>query len=153
MNSHIPHQMVPHAPDIPAIIWKWSIQYNMFSAVFNLLRSSKNQEMFKKHLCNQSSHYENLRMISIMLRKPSWKLIHFAVKNKKEDTGIWFYCLIFITESKVLPNLVLLSCCLLKLPTGKSMKNARYVFCGMQKYTSQTKATSNSKKAGSLSHY
>ena len=27
---------------------------------FNLLHSSKNQELFEKHLCNQSSHYVNM---------------------------------------------------------------------------------------------
>ena len=37
---------------------KCSIHYTSLSAMFNPLHSSTNQELFEKHLCNQSSHYE-----------------------------------------------------------------------------------------------
>ena len=49
-----------------------------------------NQELFEKHLCNQSSHYEKYRQF------PFWKeaiikLVPFAVskdkRNTKDDTG------------------------------------------------------------------
>ena len=42
----------------PVIIWNWSIHFPSLSAMFNLLHSSTNQEVFEKHLCNQGSHYE-----------------------------------------------------------------------------------------------
>jgi len=44
---------------ISIIVWKQSIHYATLSAMFNLLHSSTNQELFEKHLCNQSNHYEN----------------------------------------------------------------------------------------------
>jgi len=47
--------MVPRAP---VIVWNWSIHCPSLSAVFDLLHSSTNQELFEKHLCNKSSHYE-----------------------------------------------------------------------------------------------
>ena len=34
------------------------IHYSSLSAIFNLLHSSTNRELFEKHLCNQNSHYE-----------------------------------------------------------------------------------------------
>jgi len=39
-------------------IWEWSIHYSSFSAMFIPLHSSTNQELFKKYVYNQSSHYE-----------------------------------------------------------------------------------------------
>ena len=50
--------IVLYAPGISIITWKWSIHYPSLTAMFNLLHSSTNQEMFKKYLHNQSSHYE-----------------------------------------------------------------------------------------------
>jgi len=47
--------MMPH---VPVTVWNWSIHCPSLSAVFNLLHSSTNQELFEKHLCNKSSHYE-----------------------------------------------------------------------------------------------
>jgi len=38
--------------------WKWSIYYCSLSAMFYPLHSSTNQELFEKHICNHSSHYE-----------------------------------------------------------------------------------------------
>ena len=56
------------------------------------------QELFKKHPCNQSSHYEKYRRFPLQ-RKPSHtttKLTPFAVSkdewDTKEDTGKCTYC-------------------------------------------------------------
>jgi len=54
-----------------------------------------NQEMFEKHICNKSSHYEKYRQFLVNLQgKPSratTKLTLFTVSkdewNIKEDTG------------------------------------------------------------------
>jgi len=35
----------------------WSTHFPFLSAMFNLLHSSMNQEVFEKHLCIKSSHY------------------------------------------------------------------------------------------------
>jgi len=39
-------------------IWEWSIHYRSLSAMFTLLHSSTNQELFEKYVYNQSRHYE-----------------------------------------------------------------------------------------------
>ena len=44
---------------------KCSINYTSLLAMFNLLRSITNQELFDKHLCNQSSHYEKYGLFSL----------------------------------------------------------------------------------------
>ena len=70
--------------------------------MFNLLHSSTNQELFKKHLCNQSSYYENTDDFHYE-GKPSratTKLTLFAVSKDEWDT---------------------------KEDTGKSMENALYI--------------------------
>jgi len=59
-------------PCTPVIVWNWSINYPSLSAVFNSLHSSMNQELFEKHLCNKSSHYEKYGRFLVMQRKPSW---------------------------------------------------------------------------------
>jgi len=88
--------------------------------VFDLLHSSTNQEVFEKHLCNKSSHYEKYGQFLITQRKPSrttTKLTLFTVSkdgwNTKEDTG-------------------------------KSLKNGTY--CSVPKGTSGAEATLNSEK-------
>jgi len=45
-------------PRTPVIVWNWSIHCPYLSAMFNLLHSSMNQELFEKYVCNQSSHYK-----------------------------------------------------------------------------------------------
>jgi len=62
--------------------------------MFYLLHSSTNQELFEKHLCNKSSHYEKYGRFLVTQRKPSHattKLTPFTVSkdewNTKEDTG------------------------------------------------------------------
>ena len=51
-------------------IWEWSIRYDSLSTIFIPLHSSMNQELFKKYVCNQSSHYEKY---DIAVR-PSYRL-------------------------------------------------------------------------------
>ena len=62
--------------------------------MFDLLHSNTNQEVFEKHLCIKSSHYEKYGRFLITQRKPSratTKLTLFTVSkdewNTKEDTG------------------------------------------------------------------
>jgi len=71
-----------------------SINCLSLSAMFDSLHSSTNQELFEKHLCNKSSHYEKYRRFLVMQRKPSratTKLTPFTISkdewNTKEDTG------------------------------------------------------------------
>jgi len=45
---------------------KRSSYYASLPAVFNLLYSSTNQQLFEKNLCNQSNYYENYRRFSVM---------------------------------------------------------------------------------------
>jgi len=82
--------MVPHTP---VIVWNWSIHCPL-SAMFDSLHSSTNQEVFEKHLCSKSSHYEKYWRFLITQKKPSCatpKLMLFTVSkdewNTKEDTG------------------------------------------------------------------
>ena len=89
--------------------------------MFNLLHSSTNQELFEKHLCNQSSHqgshYKNYKLL--LLRREA----------------ITSYCQIntFCCEWNA------------KEVTGKSMKNVLYIL-QCTKGTSWVKAMSNSEK-------
>ena len=46
-------------PSYQLLSEKWSIHYTSLLAMFNPLPSIMNQELFEKHLCNQSSHFEN----------------------------------------------------------------------------------------------
>jgi len=81
-----PHQKKEMAPCITVIlIIVWQVNYS-FSARFNLLYNSTNQQLFGKHLSNQSSHYKNYRLFllgkdayQINLSKDEW--------GTKEDTG------------------------------------------------------------------
>ena len=85
-------------------------------AMLNPLNSSTNQELFKKHLCNQNIHYEKYGQFLLHEGKPSHttvKSIFFAVSKDEWDT---------------------------KEDTGESMKSTLYVR-GMPKFTSQTKSS------------
>jgi len=58
--------------------------------MFNWLHSNMNQELFEKHLCNQSSHYEKYGRF-VTPRKPSraiTKLTLFPV-SKERKGGHW----------------------------------------------------------------
>jgi len=89
-----------------------------------------NQELFEKHLCSKSSHYEKHRRFLIAQRKPSratTKLMLFTVNkdewNPKEDTG-------------------------------KSLKNALHVLRYAKTHLSGWSNVKQWKnQAGSLSHY
>jgi len=88
--------------------------------MFNLLHSSTNEEFFKKHLFNQSSHHEKYGCYT---RNPS----HTTTKST------------LFTVSKDEWNT--------KEESGKSMKNALYsTYCGMSKSTSPVEVTSNSEQ-------
>ena len=75
-------------------IWEWSIHYRSLFAMFTQLHSSTNQELFEKHVRDQSSHYEKYGRFLVTQRKPSaratTKLTLFNVSkdewNTKEDT-------------------------------------------------------------------
>jgi len=56
------NMMVPIAQ---VIIWNWSVLCPSLSAMFNLLHSSMNQELFEEHLCNQGSYYEKYRQFPL----------------------------------------------------------------------------------------
>ena len=59
------------------------------SAMFDLLHSSMNQELFEKHLCNKSSHYEKYRQFLVTQKKPSretTELTPFTVNNNEWNT-------------------------------------------------------------------
>ena len=55
------------------IIWKWNIHYAS-SAVFKLLHSNTNQELFEKHLWNLSSYYAQVshHVLPILCYQQRW---------------------------------------------------------------------------------
>jgi len=55
MNPRIPHHKVPRLN----YIWEWSIHYGSLSAMFTLLHSSTNQELFEKYIYNQIATMKN----------------------------------------------------------------------------------------------
>ena len=76
------------------VVLNWSIHCLSLSAIFDSLHSSMNQELFEKHICSKSCHYEKYRRFCITQRKPSHattKLMLFTLRidewNRKEDTG------------------------------------------------------------------
>jgi len=79
------------------IVWKEDAS---FTAMFNSLCSSTNQQLFKNNFCNQSSHYENYGWFIGSHHVPTTKLTLFVV-HKDE----WY-----TKESR-----------------AKSMKNALYI--------------------------
>jgi len=78
----------------PLTIWNWSIHFPSLSAFFNLSHSSTNQELFKKHLCNQRNHYEKYRWFpfyalkeAIGVQPPNQCFSLSAKMNGTEGTG------------------------------------------------------------------
>ena len=68
---------------------KWNTHYAPLLAMSNPLHSITNQELFKKHLCNRSSHYEIMDHFHDE-GKPSritTKSTFFAVNKDKWDTN------------------------------------------------------------------
>jgi len=67
----------------------WSSHYASLPAVFNLLPTITNWEVFEKQLCNQSSQCEKYRQVSIMQRKPSCATTFLVSKDEwSTDEGI-----------------------------------------------------------------
>ena len=58
---------------------KWSIQYASLSAMFNLLRSISNQELFEKHLCNP-------RISKEMVPRPPGYINNYRLKSEVSIT-------------------------------------------------------------------
>ena len=56
-DPHIPHQKKERALCVSATNYRLKSEVSL-SAMFNPLHSITNQQLFEKHLCNQSSHYE-----------------------------------------------------------------------------------------------
>ena len=98
--------------------------------MFTLLHSSMNQELFEKHLCNKSSHYEKYGRFLFMQRKPSratTELTPFTVSKDEWNT---------------------------KEDTGKSLKNALHVLRYAKRHLSWWRDVEQRKnQAGSLSRY
>jgi len=59
MNPCIPHHKVV------MVLHLNCLRVRYFSAMFTLSHSSTNQELFKKYVCNQSSHYEKIRLCRV----------------------------------------------------------------------------------------
>ena len=117
-------------PGPPVIIWNWSIHCPSLSAMFNLLHSSTNQEVFENHFCIKYSHYEKYRQFLVTQRKPSratTKLTLFTVSKDKGDT---------------------------KEDTGKSIKNVLYILrCAKRHILGRSNIEQWKNQARSLCHY
>ena len=81
---------------------KWSIHYASLSAIFNLSHSSMNQQLFEKHLCNQSIHNEKYECVTCKRCHHVLPLNGHIKKDKcNKDTGksmknafyIWQYAI------------------------------------------------------------
>ena len=95
------HTTSEMAPRAPVISEKLRIHYASLSAMFSPLHRSTIQELFKKHLCNQNSHYEKYGFhYKGKSSRAHCQIDNFAVSKDDWDT---------------------------KEDTGKSMKNALYV--------------------------
>jgi len=103
----------------------WSICNASFIAMFNLLHSSTNQQLFKKLICSQSNHYEK-----------SWLFLCCEKKPSHATTIDTFFC-----QQRWMAH---------KGGTGKYIKNALCVLW-YAKSTSWAEVTLNS-EAHSLSH-
>ena len=62
------------------------MHYAPLSAMLDPLHSITNQELFEKHLCNQSNHYENMDTFRYK-GKPSCATAKSTEWDTKEDTG------------------------------------------------------------------
>ena len=58
MDPHIPHHKVEMIPRI-SIISDSEVSIMVFSAMFTLLYSSTNQELFEKYICNHYEKYDH----------------------------------------------------------------------------------------------
>jgi len=106
-------------PCAPVIIWNWSIHFPSLSAMFNLLHSSTNQELFVKHLYNQGS--------------PLWKFPLCKGSHHVQPPNQCFLLSAKMNgaQRRTLLNLWRMHC----------------MYCSMPKVTSWAEATSNSEKS------
>ena len=76
------------APQLSLSSEKLSIHYAALLAMFNPLYNITNQELFEKHLCNQSSHYEKYGRFLLQRKAVTCyrKSTPFAVSKDKWDT-------------------------------------------------------------------
>jgi len=92
MNPRIPHHkvvMVARASiisesEVSIIVLCLLCSPRYTAVMFDLLHSSTNQEVFEKHLCIKSSHYEKYERFFVTQRKPSHattKLMLFTVSK------------------------------------------------------------------------
>ena len=140
-------------------IWEWSIHYGSFSAMFTPLHSSMNQELFEKHICNQSSHYENyddaahpsyhlkLKYLALLCQLLLTGYTAVQIKNYLKSTSVikalWKIWMISATQWK--PSNATTKSMLFtvskdewntKEDTGKSLKNTLYALRYAKRYLS-----------------
>ena len=89
---------IPHHNDCACLnyIWEQSIRYRSLFAVFTPLHSSTNQELFKKHVRNQSSHYKKYNgamrpSYPLKLKYPLPFSVSYVrlVKQQYESRSVW----------------------------------------------------------------
>ena len=78
-----------HTPQLYQLLSeKWRIHYASVLAMFNPLYSNTNRELFEKHLCNQSSHYEKYGWFPF--RREAYHVLplnrHFSLSAKMNGT-------------------------------------------------------------------
>ena len=100
---------------------KWSIHYASLSAMFNPLHSISNQELFKKYLWYQNSHYDKYGQF------PLWRGSHHMLSPNRH----------FSLSAKMNGT---------QRRTLVSPWRMHRTYCGMPKGTCRAEATSNSEK-------
>jgi len=106
----------------PVIVWDWSIHCPSSSAMFDLLHSSTNQEMFEKHLCRKVATMKNTDDFSLHTKEAimcNHQIKRFSLSAKMNGT-----------QRRTLVSHWRMHC----------------TYCGVPKGTSQAEATSNSEK-------
>ena len=91
--------MAPHAPGTNHRLKSESIMLRcqLCSTCYTALQINTNQELFEKHLCNQSSHYEKYRQFPLhreTMHHALLKLTPFAVTGKSMKNALyilWYY--------------------------------------------------------------
>ena len=64
--------------------------------MFDLLHSSTNQEVFEKHLCSKSSHYEKYGRFLVTQRKPLREYTNFKIQHYSILLSLINICIIII---------------------------------------------------------
>jgi len=169
MNPCILHHKVVNVPRTLIYIWEWSIHYG---TMFTPLNSSTNQELFKKYVCNQSSHYEKygwccMPWLSSKLKYLlpfSFSHVRLVTHQQYKSKTVWNYLkvatinILTVVDDFPLhkgshrlqpPN----QCFSLPAEMNGTQRKAlvspwrmHCTYCGMQKGTAPAKATSNREK-------